>query len=98
MDKRQNIQMITEFDGDINDFLNYKVEGELPILNTRGIVIFPAIFTSLIIARESTKQLIRDLYAQEKRELAVFAQKDPDLEEPAEGDLIREGAYARVVK
>ena len=51
MIKKQStsIQMIADFDGDISTLLDTKVEGSIPILTTRNMVLFPGVITPILI-------------------------------------------------
>ena len=61
MIKKQNtsIQMIADFDGDISTFLDTKVEGSIPILTTRNLVLFPGVITPILIGRPASLNLVR---------------------------------------
>ena len=49
MNKKTNtsIQMIADYEGDITKFLEQDFDGEMPILATRNIVLFPGVFSPL---------------------------------------------------
>ena len=53
MNKRTNtsIQMIADYDGDVTNLFNVNIEGELPILATRNMAMFPGVITPVLIGR-----------------------------------------------
>src|SRR5712692_5494437 len=64
---------------------------ELPILPVRETVLFPGGVMPLTVGRESSLALLNSLQGEEKL-LAVVAQHDPRVEEPAASDLHTVGA------
>lgn len=60
MDKKTStsIQMIADFEGDISTLFNTPAPDEVPILATRNMVLFPGVFTSILIGRKQSKSLI----------------------------------------
>ena len=44
--------MIADYDGDISNLFNVNIEGELPILATRNMAMFPGVITPVIIGRD----------------------------------------------
>ena len=57
MDKKTStsIQMIADFEGDISTLFNTPAPDEVPILATRNMVLFPGVFTSILIGRKQSK-------------------------------------------
>ncbi len=51
--------LIADFDGDMNELFRHKVEGSLPILPLRNMVLFPGVVAPIAIGRESSLQLIK---------------------------------------
>src|SRR6266567_4587888 len=70
---------------------------ELPILPLRDTVLFPNSFMPLAVARESSVRLIDDAIANGKL-IAVFTQRDANVEEPGEDDLYRIGTATHIHK
>jgi len=70
---------------------------ELPILPLRDTVLFPNSFMPLAVARESSVHLIDDAIANGKL-IAVFTQRDPTVEEPAQADLFAVGTATHIHK
>ncbi|MBP5307347.1 MAG: endopeptidase La [Paludibacteraceae bacterium] len=81
-----------------NDFhLNLK-EGELlPILAVRNMVLFPGAIVPITVARSKSLKLIHAVYESDGA-LGVVAQRDPQVENPAFGDLYPIGTVAHVVR
>ncbi|MBR6446021.1 MAG: endopeptidase La [Prevotella sp.] len=100
MNKRANtsIQMIADFEGDISKIFAMEVEGEVPILATRNIVLFPGIIAPIIVGREQSFNLVNKLKRNPDMTFAVFCQKNSEIEEPEEGDLCEYGTYAKLVR
>ena len=100
MIKKQNpsIQMIADFDGDISTFLDTKVEGSIPILTTRNLVLFPGVITPILIGRPASLNLVKKMQKNPKTTIAVFCQKNPDVETPRYDDLHSTGVYARLIR
>src|SRR5207249_1197793 len=70
---------------------------ELPILPLRDTVLFPNSFMPLAVARESSVRLIDDAIANGKL-IAVFTQRDAQVEEPAQADLYPVGTATHIHK
>src|ERR1700736_4761984 len=69
----------------------------LPILPVRDTVLFPGAVLPLTVGRESSLALVNSLEGDEKL-LAVVAQLDPRVEDPAAADLHKVGTLAKVHK
>ena len=100
MIKKQStsIQMIADFDGDISTLLDTKVEGSIPILTTRNMVLFPGVITPILIGRPASLNLVKKMQTNPKTTIAVFCQKNPDVETPRYDDLHSTGVYARLIR
>lgn len=100
MIKKQStsIQMIADFDGDISTLLDTKVEGSIPILTTRNMVLFPGVITPILIGRPASLNLVKKMQKSPKTTIAVFCQKNPDVETPRYDDLHSTGVYARLIR
>ena len=100
MPKKSNtsIQMIADYEGDIESLFGIEAEGVIPILATRNIMLFPGVITPIIIGREASINLVEKLKQKPELTFAVFCQKSSDVEEPKEGDLYEYGAYAKLVR
>lgn len=69
----------------------------LPILPIRGTVIYPTMVIPLLVARKKSVQMIKEVL-DGNRVLGLFAQKNPELEDPEPDDIYRFGVMAQVVK
>ena len=100
MNNRHNtqIQMIADYEGDISNLFDTEVEGEVPFLATRNLVLFPGVLTPIIIGREQSLALINAVKGNPQTVFAVFAQKDADVDEPTADDLCNCGVYAKLVR
>lgn len=90
--------MIADFEGDISTLFNTPAPDEVPILATRNMVLFPGVFTSILIGRKQSKSLINYVKRHPDTIFAVFCQKDPNVEMPGKDDLHTYGVYARLVR
>ena len=90
--------MIADYEGDITKLFELEVEGEVPILATRNIVLFPGIIAPIIVGREHSINLVNKLKRNPNMTFAVFCQKSAEIEEPEEGDLCEYGTYAKLVR
>lgn len=90
--------MIADFEGDISTLFNTPTPDEVPILATRNMVLFPGVFTSILIGRKQSKSLINYVKRHPDTIFAVFCQKDPNVEKPGKDDLHTYGVYARLVR
>ena len=100
MSNKQNasIQMIADYEGDISELLNVKVDGDCPILATRNMVLFPGVITPILIGRKSSRNLINKLQNAEGTVFAVMCQKRADTDNPSFDDLYHTGVFARLVR
>lgn len=92
------IQMIADYDGDINTLFDVNYSGQLPILATRNIVMFPGVICPILIGREQSEMLIKEVEANENLVFAVFCQRNSELDRPTITDLHDTGVYAKLLK
>ncbi len=90
--------MIAEYDGDITNLYGTTPEGVVPILATRNMVMFPAVISPILVGREQSVNLLNYLDKNPGTLIAIFSQKNPDIEHPREEDLYRYGCYAKLVR
>lgn len=69
----------------------------LPILPTRGVVVFPYMMTPLVISDQRYAKLIDEALMGGKT-IGLFAQKNPDAENPTPSDLYDVGCAGQIVK
>lgn len=90
--------MIADYDGDVKDLFDVKAEGEIPILATRNLVLFPGVITPILIGRKKSLALIKAAERKSSMIFAVFSQTNQDIDEPTRQNLNDYGVYARLVK
>lgn len=89
--------LIADFEGDVRSLFGPIAEKTLPLLPLRGVVLFPGVISSIMIGRESSRQLIE--YVQRTEGLMCIGfQLDPEVEEPTLGDLHSSGVAARIIR
>ncbi|MDY6318603.1 MAG: endopeptidase La [Prevotella sp.] len=98
MQKTQSIQMVAEIKGDINNLFSITADGDMPILVTRNIVLFPGIISPVIIGRKKSIALTKKIEKKEGMVFGVFNQKDESIQEPTEDDINHIGVFARLIK
>jgi ATP-dependent Lon protease len=70
---------------------------EMPILPLRGTVIFPFMIVPLVVGRKSSIKLIDDA-VRGNRIIGLFAQKDPETEDPGADDIYDVGTGGMILK
>src|SRR3954465_15079853 len=75
-----------------------KFADELPVLPIRNAVLFPGAVAPFDVGREKSVALVEDLENLSQPVIAIFAQRDPNVDDPNEQDLYPVGAAARVLK
>ncbi|HLV10596.1 MAG TPA: endopeptidase La, partial [Halanaerobiales bacterium] len=68
---------------------------ELPLLASRGVVVFPYMVIPLLVGREKSVEALEKAMLDEK-ELLVTTQKDETIEEPLADDLYRVGTITEI--
>jgi ATP-dependent Lon protease len=71
---------------------------ELPVLPIRNAVLFPGAVAPFDVGREKSVALVEDIDNLTQPVIAIFAQRDPSTDDPAQGDLYPVGVAARVLK
>jgi ATP-dependent Lon protease len=71
---------------------------ELPVLPIRNAVLFPGAVAPFDVGREKSVALVEDVDNLSAPVIAIFAQKDPSTDDPAQDDLHAVGCAARVLK
>lgn len=98
MDNNTHIQMIADYDGDVKQLFEINIDGDIPVLATRNMVLFPGVISPIIVGRASSVKLIEYLSKHQDTTIAVFCQKDANVEEPTRKDLHEYGVYAKVIR
>ncbi len=89
--------MIADFDGNEKSFFESDMDEVLPVLPLRNMVLFPTVVMPVTVGRKSSLKLIQNASADGKQ-IAVFCQKDPDVENPGLNDLYSVGVLAKVIR
>ena len=90
--------MIADYEGDIKHLFDSQPEGDIPILATRNMVIFPGVISPVLMGRRSSINLVRKMQDNPDGMIAIFCQKDPTLDNPSESDLYEMGVYAKIIR
>lgn len=90
--------MIADYDGDISALFDINYNGPLPILATRNIVMFPGVICPILIGREQSIRLIKDIESNPNAVFGVFCQRSQEQDRPMRNDLYEYGVYAKLVK
>lgn len=100
MTKNQNtaFSMIADYEGDITKLFEINVKGEVPILTTRNLLLFPGVISPILIGRKSSLALVERLKEHPDIVFAIFSQKDQNVENPTFDDLYDYGVYAKVIR
>jgi len=96
--KSSSFTMIADYEGDINSLLEGEYPTKVPILCTRDMVIMPGVITPVLVGRPQTRSLFEQIGEGSKTHIAVFCQKNPQVEIPETDDLFECGVYAHVIK
>lgn len=89
--------LIADFDGGEELSMDIKLEGGIPILPLRSMVLFPGVFLPVSVGRRSSLKLVRE--AEKKNTyIGVFCQKIADTDEPELKDLYTIGCVAKIVR
>ncbi len=100
MDREHNntFQMIADYEGDIKHLFDVEADNPIPILATRNMVMFPGVISPVLVGRSSSINLVKKLSNQPDGILAIFCQKDPNVENPSGSDLFETGVYAKIIR
>lgn len=98
MNENSHIQMIADYEGDIETLFDIHFDGVIPILATRNIVMFPGVICPILIGREQSVGLIEAMRANPNHIFAVFCQRNSEIEDPSKEDIYDVGVYAKLVK
>ena len=96
-DNGVTVNFVADFDGDIRQLTDIEIPDEMPVLPLRNMVLFPSIMTPVNIGRTNSRKVIKKAEKQDML-IAVFCQKDPNVEAPLTQDLHEVGVVAKVVR
>ncbi len=92
-----SVSLITDFEGDVRNWFDIKVEKTLPILPLRNMVLFPGIIVPVAIERPFSLKAIKRSHNEDKF-IGVVCQKNPAIDEPKLNELYNVGTIAKVVR
>lgn len=105
--KKRLTEDLEEFEGDYipvisenDEFLNIHqkdIPESLPVLPLRNMVLFPGVVMSVSIGRVKSLRLVRETYHKESI-MAVFTQRDSNVDDPCAEDLHPIGLVARIMR
>lgn len=90
--------MIADYEGDVAKLFEESIDGEIPVLATRNLVLFPGVVSPVLIGRIQSLNLINHLKENQNSIFAIFCQKDSDQENPSKNDLYEVGVYAKIIR
>jgi ATP-dependent Lon protease len=70
---------------------------EIPLLPLRNTVLFPGVVIPITVGRDKSIKAVNEAWKKDKH-VAVLAQKDSSIEDPAVKDLVMVGTVARIIK
>lgn len=97
-DTNNAFSMIADYEGDVTKLFEESIEGEVPILATRNLVLFPGVVSPVLIGRIQSLNLINHLKDNQNSIFAIFCQKDADKDNPSKKDLYEIGVYAKIIR
>lgn len=97
-DEMDFLPIIPLNDGEQDDMKGIEVPEELALLPLRNTVLFPGVVLPITVGRDKSIKAVNESYARADKLIAVVAQKDSSVEEPAGKDLEEIGTVARIVK
>ena len=91
--------MIADYEGDITKLFEGNEDGELPVLATRKLVLFPGVVSPVLVGRTSSLNLVNHLKDKPDQAFAVFCQKDADEDTPSKKEALHEyGVHAKLIR
>ena len=97
MSKKDEVALIAKIDIEQTDMPIENLEGEMPVLPLRNMIIFPEIVMPVAIGRRSTLELVKSAY-KKKLPVILATQKDAMVDEPNMDDLYPLGVVGRIVR
>ena len=87
--------MIADYGDDVKQVLSTNFDGNVPILATRNMVLFPGVVSPVLLGRTASINMVNAIRNQPNTIFAIFAQKKADTEMPFTSDLYEEGIRDR---
>jgi ATP-dependent Lon protease len=89
--------LIADFEGDIENLFNVKIDDQLPIVPLRNMVLFPGVVIPVIIERQFSLDAIK--WAKDNdRYIGVVCQKNAVTNTPSASQLYKTGTVAKVMR
>lgn len=95
--KREEVALIAKIDIDQSEMPTEELNGEMPVLPLRNMIIFPEIVMPVAIGRRSTLELVKSAY-KKKSPIILATQKDASVDNPVFEDLYPLGVIGRIVR
>ena len=89
--------LIADFEGDMNNILHTPFDPVLPALALRNMMLFPGVVGSVTIGREYSLRVVKQA-VKKNSIIALFSQRDEQVEMPAAADLYPQGVAARIMR
>lgn len=89
--------LVTDFEGNEEQWFDIKVEESLPVLPLRNMVLFPGVVFPVTVGRKTSLKLIDDAYKKNSY-IAVVCQKAADIEQPSYEDLHTIGTIGKILR
>lgn len=91
--------MIADYEGDISKLFEGNEDGEIPVMATRNLILFPGVVSPVLIGRTASLNLVNHLKENSDEPFAVFCQKNADEDTPSrKDDLYEYGVYAKIIR
>lgn len=87
--------IVFPMDDDIQDLGLSRIDGEIPVLCLRGMVVFPNMVVPLLVGREKSIAAIEEAMV-EDRKIFLVAQQVEDTEDPTPDELFSVGTIAEI--
>jgi len=88
---------MAEWNKDDTDSIDTDLEGVLPILPLRDIVVFPHMIVPLFVGRDKSVKALEEVMASDKK-ILLLAQKDASHDDPAADDLYSIGTMGNILQ
>lgn len=98
-DSNGAFSMIADYEGDITKLFEGNKDGDMPVLATRNLILFPGVVSPVLIGRTASLSLVNRLKELPDEPFAVFCQKNADEDNPTKKeDLYEYGVYAKIIR
>lgn len=89
--------LIADFDGNEENLFDIQIDGPVPVLPLRNMVLFPGVVLPVTVGRKSSLKLVNDAQKRNSH-IAVVCQKSPDTEDPGFDDLHSIGTLGKIIR